>query len=152
MRDSFLAEDIVQSAFLRAYEQIDQFDAARPFGPWFMRIVVNDTLMALRRQRSISLGRASFEDGSPLGFDLSQEMDPGVESRLEEAETREEMRAALDRLRPEERAVVVMRYYLDLSDREISSRLNCAPGTVRWRLHNTRAVARPAARDAALQD
>src|SRR3954452_14569352 len=47
-RDSALAEDIVQSAFLRAYSHIDQFDPTRPFGPWFMKIVVNDALKALR--------------------------------------------------------------------------------------------------------
>jgi RNA polymerase sigma-70 factor (ECF subfamily) len=40
-RDRGLAEDVVQAAFLRAYERIGQFDAGRPFGPWFPRSVVN---------------------------------------------------------------------------------------------------------------
>ncbi|MEJ2353507.1 MAG: sigma factor [Anaerolineales bacterium] len=38
-----LAEDIVQTAFLRVYERIQQFDPQRPFGPWFFKIVVNET-------------------------------------------------------------------------------------------------------------
>ncbi len=37
VRDRALAEDIVQSAFVRVFEHIDQFDARRPFGPWFLR-------------------------------------------------------------------------------------------------------------------
>ena len=46
IRDRALAEDIVQAAFLRAYERIGQFDAGRPFGPWFLRSVVNDAVKA----------------------------------------------------------------------------------------------------------
>lgn len=49
VRDRPLAEDIVQTAFLRAYARIDQFDPSRPFGPWFLRVVVNDALKAARR-------------------------------------------------------------------------------------------------------
>ena len=43
-RGRHLAEDIVQTAFLRAYERIGQFDAQRSFGPWFLRSVVNAAL------------------------------------------------------------------------------------------------------------
>lgn len=35
-RDSALAQDVVQAAFLKAYERISQFDPNRPFGPWFL--------------------------------------------------------------------------------------------------------------------
>jgi RNA polymerase sigma-70 factor (ECF subfamily) len=55
-RDRALAEDIVQAAFLRAYERIDQFDAGRPFGPWFLRSVANDAVKAAaRRERLVPL-------------------------------------------------------------------------------------------------
>ena len=47
--DAALAEDIVQAAFLRAFERIGQFDSQRSFGPWFLRSVINDTLRALER-------------------------------------------------------------------------------------------------------
>src|SRR6187551_990499 len=59
--DVALAEDIVQSAFIRAYERIEQFDSGRPFAPWFLRMVVNDTLMALRR-RPVSLDSLLRDD------------------------------------------------------------------------------------------
>ena len=93
-RDYALAEDIVQAAFLRAYERIHQFDARRPFGPWFLRSVVNDALMAVTRHPHHTLTQAAEED-------LLQQAgaEPGLEARLEAAETREAIRAALDQLR-----------------------------------------------------
>src|SRR3954452_19944784 len=58
-RDLPLAEDLVQSAFIRAYERIEQFDETRPFGPWFLRSVVNSAARAAeRRQRSLPLAVA----------------------------------------------------------------------------------------------
>ena len=54
--DRGLAEDAVQTAFIKAAERIHQFDAKRPFAPWFFRIVVNDALKFVKRQkRNISL-------------------------------------------------------------------------------------------------
>ncbi len=49
VRDRALAEDIVQAAFLRAYERIGQFDAGRPFGPWFLRSVAYEFLRLTAR-------------------------------------------------------------------------------------------------------
>src|SRR5262249_29566680 len=56
VRDTALAEDVAQEAFLRAYSRIGQFDAGRTFGPWFYRIVVNlAQRAAARRARESSL-------------------------------------------------------------------------------------------------
>ncbi len=131
-RDYALAEDVVQASFLRAYERIHQFDGARPFGPWFLRSVVNSTLTALTNRRDLSLEAQPGE-----AVDLPSP-DPGLEEMLEAAETREEIIAALDRLSPGQRAAIVMRYYLDLSDAEVSHKLDIPPGTVRRRLHDAR--------------
>src|SRR6187200_3328936 len=57
-RDHALAEDVVQSSFIRAYERIHQLDLNRPFQPWFMRSVVNATLMAVTRNREVSMQNA----------------------------------------------------------------------------------------------
>ena len=100
-----LAEDVVQAAFLRAYEQIAQFDAARPLGPWFIRMVVNDTLMSVTRRRWLSLDHETEEWGSQLPA-----LDTDVAARLEAAETREAIWAALEKLSPHQRGAVVMRY------------------------------------------
>ena len=59
VRDHALAEDVAQDAFVRAYKGIGRFDSGRPFGPWFMRIVVNEAVGAARgRERT-----ASYEGG-----------------------------------------------------------------------------------------
>ena len=58
--DTALAEDIVQTAFLRVAQRIDQFDAQRPFQPWFLRAVVNDAIKTAKRQkRAVSLDGSS---------------------------------------------------------------------------------------------
>jgi RNA polymerase sigma-70 factor (ECF subfamily) len=63
--DQALAEDIVQAAFIRAGERIGQFDSQRPFGPWFLRSVVNDALKAVDgRKRFVSLDAIDCE-GAP---------------------------------------------------------------------------------------
>ncbi len=65
--DHALTEDIVQAAFLRAYEKIHQFDDQQPFGPWFLRIVANAALKAVQHQREqISLNASSPGDSLPL--------------------------------------------------------------------------------------
>jgi RNA polymerase sigma-70 factor, ECF subfamily len=55
VRDRALAEDVVQSAFVRTYERIGQFELDRPFGPWFMRVVVNDAVKAVSRREAEGL-------------------------------------------------------------------------------------------------
>ncbi|MGE5775365.1 MAG: RNA polymerase sigma factor, partial [Chloroflexota bacterium] len=67
VRDPKLAEDIVQDAFLRVAEKIDQFDENRPFEPWFLRSVVNASIKAVRRQkRFVQLDGADDEEISKV--------------------------------------------------------------------------------------
>jgi RNA polymerase sigma-70 factor (ECF subfamily) len=131
-----LSEDIVQAAFLRAYEAINGFDASRSFGPWFLRVVVNDALKAVTRRKTISLDDEGLEE--PVhsrggSWDASE-----LYERVEAAQTKEAIWKTLDKLSPVHRAAIVMRYYLDLSDAEIAQTLQVPPGTVRRRLHNGR--------------
>ena len=137
-RDRALAEDIVQAAFLRAYERIGQFDAERPFGPWFLRSVVNDAVKAAaRRERQISLEAGSEGEETSLA-DLLADPGPGPDDLVEAAEIRQTVWAALGKLPPTQRAAIVLRYYLDLSEAEMAGELACPPGTVKWRLHAAR--------------
>ena len=137
-RDRALAEDIVQAAFLRAYERIGQFDAGRPFGPWFLRSVANDAVKtAARRERQVSLKAGSEGEETSLA-DLLADPGPGPDDLLEAAELRQTIWAALGELPPVQRAAIVMRYYLDLSEAEMADELACPPGTVKWRLHAAR--------------
>jgi RNA polymerase sigma-70 factor (ECF subfamily) len=135
-RDRPLAEDIVQTAFLRAYERIHQFDARRPFGPWFLQSVIHDAVKAsARRERQTSLDDADA-DHAPLTW--LADPAPGPEELLVAGETREAIWTALEALAPAQRAAVVQRYYLDRSEAEMAVAGGSPPGTVKWRLHAAR--------------
>ena len=136
VRDRALAEDVVQEAFVRAYERIGRFDETRPFGPWFTRVVVNDAIkVASRRERTVPVERG---EGGDL---LASLPDHGAspEGLAEEAEERRRVWAALERLPPVQRAAIVQRYYLGLSEAEMAGGVASPPtGTIKWRLHAAR--------------
>lgn len=135
-RDRPLAEDIVQTAFLRAYERIHQFDARRPFGPWFMQSVIHDAVKAsTRRERQTSLDDGDI-DYAPMTW--LADPAPGPEELLMAGETRAAIWAALAALSPTQRAAVVQRYYLGRSEAEMAATGGSPPGTIKWRLHTAR--------------
>ena len=137
-RDRALAEDVVQEAFVRCYERADQFDAARPFRPWFLRMVVNDALKAVaKQQRHVSLdgpGNPSY----PQLIEWLEAPSNKPEDEVQRRELCEAIRAALNALSPRQRAAVVLRYYVGLDERETAREMGCAPGTVKWHLHVAR--------------
>jgi RNA polymerase sigma-70 factor (ECF subfamily) len=137
-RDRGVAEDVVQVAFLKAYQRIGQFDATRPFGPWFLRSVVNAAVQAAnQRARMVPLepgGTRERHDAEPTLADQA----PGPDLHWEAVETREELWAALGQLTPRQREAVVLRYYLNLDEAEMALQLECPPGTVKSRLSAAR--------------
>jgi RNA polymerase sigma-70 factor (ECF subfamily) len=138
-RDRAMAEDVVQSTFLRIAQRIEQYDMARPFAPWFMRSVVNAAIQAAKRdQCDLSLEVSLADDTGSTFADLLPDPGPGPDGEVERAELRQAVWDALGQLSPEQRAAVVMRYYLEMSGEEMSGQLQVAPGTVRWRLHAAR--------------
>ena len=137
VRDTALAEDVVQSAFVRAYERIGQFDSHRPFGPWFMRVVVNDAVKAVsRREPKISFYEGGAEDLLARLADRSG----GPHEMAEEAETRRRVWRAMGELPPAQRAVIVQRYYLGMSEAEMAQSGGFPPGTIKSRLNAARKV------------
>jgi RNA polymerase sigma-70 factor, ECF subfamily len=133
LRDRALAEDVAQTAFVNAYERIHTFDNTRPFRPWFMRTVVNIALKVAADKRDLSLDAHAEVSGIDLPASGQD-----VAAVLEAAETREEVVAALHRLSPDQRAAIVMKYFLDLSDADAAKELAVPAGTIRRRLHNAR--------------
>jgi len=134
--DRDLAEDIVQDAFLQTYRKIAQFDENRPFGPWFLRIVVNAAIKAAQRQRKF-MPYEEPESGNPIKEWL---IDPSrsPEKITESIETSELVWQALKQLTPNQRAVVVLRYFLEKSEREMIQKLGQPSTSIKWWLHIAR--------------
>lgn len=116
--DAGAAEDIAQESILAAIRALDRFDRRRPFGPWLHRIVVNRAIDWTRATRLRS----------------EVELSESLPARDQPAEAGSEVLAALAALSPEHRAVVVMRYLLELTPGEIAEALGIPRGTVNSRL------------------
>ena len=127
------AEDIVQETFIRLYQRIRQFDESRPFKPYLMRSVVNAALNAMRRDgKSISL------DADPALLETLLEEAASIETQVEFTQLSHEILHALSKLSPRQRAVIIQRYYLEMSEQEMAQALDAAPGTIKWLLHAAR--------------
>ena len=135
VRDRVLAEDVAQGAFVRAFERIGGFDAERSFGPWFMKVVLNEAVAAARSRE-----RASSREVSGAEEILARLADPGSgpQAQTEEAEARRRVWRALEELPPLQRAAIVQRYYLGLSEAEMAESAESPPGTIKRRLHDAR--------------
>ncbi len=136
--DRHLAEDVVQTAFVKVAERMQQFDDTRPFAPWFFRIVVNDALkLAQKRKRQVSLEEQAEHATSQLAEWL---VDPGLrpDQMVEQREMRQRILQAIASLPPGQRAAIVMRYYLDMSMSDMSARTGRPLSTIKWWLRDAR--------------
>jgi len=130
------AEEAVQDAFLRAW----RFRAAVPPGdsikPWLYRVVVNACYSKLRSDAKLwdpKRGERRPDDGDRA----DQAGDPEGLALADEAQRT--VLAALDRLPEHLRVVVALRYFAQLSEKEIAAVIHRRPGTVKSRLSDARA-------------
>lgn len=134
-RDSGLAEDIVQDAFIQAYHAIRGFDATRPFEPWFMRSVVNAAVKQMQKSaRQIQVGDDETES---VLAEFSAQVE-SVEEQVESIEIQNQTWDAMQKLSPRQRAVIVQRYFLDMTEKEMAEYAGSAVGTVKWMLNAAR--------------
>ena len=135
-RDIELAEDVVQDCFIRVFRSIRSYDATRPFEPWFMRSVVNASVKLL--QRSARQVEVSDEADETIFVEIVAKAE-SIEEQVESLETQNEILEAMQKLSPRQRAVIVQRYYLEMSESEMSAESGAATGTVKWMLNAARA-------------
>lgn len=134
-RDLGLAEDVAQDSFLQAYRFISGFDAARPFEPWFMRSVVNASVKIMQRSaRQVQVGDEADES---LLAELAARVE-SVEAQVESIEVQNQIWDALQKLSPRQRAVIVQRYFLEMSEKEMAVESGAAAGTIKWLLNAAR--------------
>jgi RNA polymerase sigma-70 factor, ECF subfamily len=129
-QDAEMAKDAVQSVFLNVYRCIGGFDESRPFAPYFFRSVANAAIKLSRNSQA----RLSIDEDEDF---LASYVDE-PEQAIEALQLLEEIEEALQRLKPEQRALIVLRYFLDYSEQEMAADLAIPQGTVKSRLYAAR--------------
>ncbi len=123
------AQDAAQVAFVKAYYALGSFRTGASFRAWLMAIVRNEALNRVRSaSRRTSLVMRVAEDRSLGGAA------PSPEAAVLAAERSAALGAALGSLAPRDRVVIALRYFEDLSEKEMAVALDCPPGTVKSRL------------------
>ncbi|MHB2206343.1 RNA polymerase sigma factor [Methylobacterium sp. CM6257] len=144
VRDESEAEDVLQEAYVRAFTHLNTFRGEARFSTWLTRIVINEALGRLRRQRPAldpSVGRAPNIGAQIIPFPhASASLDP--EALMAQHEVRTLLEQAIDRLPDAFRTVLVARLVEDLSTEETAALLGLRPETVKTRLHRARRLLR----------
>jgi RNA polymerase sigma-70 factor (ECF subfamily) len=131
LRDPEDARDVAQTTFLKAFEHLADYDPSFKFYSWLYRIAINESLNTLK-------ARKPFEAFSGDEVDES----PGPDSHAEGSETHQAIEAALMRLNPDMRSVVVLRHVMQLSYADIAGVLSLPEKTVKSRLYSARQLLR----------
>ncbi len=133
------AEDMVQEAFLKAYNSLPGFRGDSKFSVWLYRIVSNVCLDFLRRQNRRPSTSLSVEDeeGEESQLDIPDESQ-SPETLLEQKLTREAVQRGLQSLSGEQRQILLLREIQGLSYEEIAQALDLEAGTVKSRIFRAR--------------
>jgi len=134
------AEDVVQDAFLKAYQNLGQFQGQSKFYTWLVRIAVNEALMRLRRRRpermvSIDEDVKTEEDSMPREI---ADWSPNPEQQYTQAELKDILGKTIQGLPPSFRTVFVLRDVEGLSTEETATALELSVPAVKSRLLRAR--------------
>ncbi|RYE16516.1 MAG: sigma-70 family RNA polymerase sigma factor [Sphingobacteriaceae bacterium] len=141
VKDKYLAEDLFQDVFIKIIDTIRQgrYQEEGKFLPWAMRIAYNmcvDHFRKVKRSPTIKT-----TDGNDL-FSWILVDDTGADTAITKRQTYDRVRTMLDLLPEEQKEVIVLRHYADLSFKEIAAMTNCsintALGRMRYGLINLR--------------
>lgn len=129
-RDSQDAADVVQDSFVRAFRAIGSFRLDKPFRPWLLRIVTNQSLNRVRAsQRRANATQRFIRDASSS--------EPSPDDALARREQAERLLEALRQLAFDEQILITLRYLLEMPESEVAETLAIPLGTVKSRLHRT---------------
>ncbi|HEY5662135.1 MAG TPA: sigma-70 family RNA polymerase sigma factor [Gaiellaceae bacterium] len=127
-RNAADAEEAAQDGFVKAWRALGRFRDGSPFRPWLLRIVANEASNRRRsagRRASLALRAAAEEPSGGAA--------PSPEAALLTSEQRATLLAAVEELPEDQRDVVALRYFLDLSEAEVAETLAIPQGTVKSR-------------------
>ena len=132
-----VARDLTQDVFLKIYRDLARFEGKSKFKTWLYRIAVNAAIDQIRRKRpSVSL-EGYEKDGESVPIQIP-DCHPGPSEQASRSEWKQRIEAAINKLSPEHRAVLVLREWQGLSYDEIAETLNVQIGTVMSRLYYAR--------------
>lgn len=144
VREDALAEDIVQNAFANIFRKLDQFDGRSALKTWMHRIVVNQSLMLLRKVRrtnedSIDDLLPEFDrNGCRIEEDWATFETP--ESLIEKSQSAEKISELIGTLPESYRIVLLLRDIEEMSTLEVAELLQISEANVKVRLHRARAA------------
>jgi RNA polymerase sigma-70 factor (ECF subfamily) len=127
------AEDVMQDAFVRAYEHLGEFEGRARFSTWLTKIAVHEALARARRSKRLTALEPAMEEASMW---TSDEGNP--EQQLRSVEMQSALEASLAKLPEEFRIVFVLRTVEGMSGAEVADCLGIAEDTVKTRLHRAR--------------
>lgn len=132
------AEDAAQESFLRVYRNLPRYDRQRPFATWLLSIAAHYCIDRLRRRRFtiISIDAERDDDERPMEFADVDAPNPEQESVRHEEQAA--LHQVLQQLDAKDRAAVILRYWYDFSEIEISQSLSLTVSAVKSRLHRAR--------------
>jgi RNA polymerase sigma-70 factor (ECF subfamily) len=131
------AEDVLQDAYVRAFQHLQQDRGQAAFGAWLTRIAVNEAIARLRQSKKFE----PFEDSEGEVFEMSSP-DITPEQSAAASETRALLEQAVERLPDAYRAVYMLREIEELSTAETAHTLDLTEENVKVRLHRARALLR----------
>ena len=126
--------DIVQDSFIKGFQSLDQLDTPENFRAWMKRIATNKAKDYLKKKKPILFTDMANEDGEEIDF-RDDCLDHCPEEVLDRKETARLMQEILSTLSEDQRLVIGMFYYEEMSVREIAETLGCSENTVKSRLN-----------------
>ncbi|QQR85660.1 MAG: sigma-70 family RNA polymerase sigma factor [Flavobacteriales bacterium] len=141
VRDREVTEDIFQETFIKVVNVLksDRYTDEGKFLPWVLRVAHNMVIDHFRRGKKMHLLRSDDEHDV---FARIKQTDQNVEQRMVNVQIDEDVRKLIDTLPPEQREVVIMRTYMNMSFKEIADvtqvSINTALGRMRYALINMR--------------
>ena len=134
-----VSQEMAQETFLRVFAARERFDVSRKFKPWMLCIARNLCLNELKRKKTVqmeTLEQYASSAREESGEVLQSPSDGPAEAAMEK-ERRRALLQALEELPPEAGEIVKLRYFEQLSAREIAAIVDSTEGAVRTRLHRT---------------
>lgn len=142
LREDDETEDVMQDAYVRAYQHLEQFAGRAAFSTWLTRIAVHEALARLKRRNRFASLEVDGEEGEgPMMLATAL---PSPEQNRLQGEVRGLLEEAILSLPENYRTVLVLRDVEDLSTAETAAALEISEQNVKVRLHRGRALARKA--------